>query len=45
MPMPIIESQTTDERLARLKTIAEQHTQALNRLEDRAEEGVIRAIL
>ena len=34
MPMPIIESQTTDERLARLKTIAEQHTQALNRLED-----------
>ena len=34
MPMPIIESQTTNERLARLEAIAEQHTQALNRLED-----------
>ena len=34
MPIPIIESQTTNERLARLEAIAEQHTQALNRLED-----------
>ncbi len=34
MPIPIIESQTTNERLARLETIAEQHTRSLNRLED-----------